>query len=130
MRERQRSEILERIWEDWEADLRRAIAINRVIIAEIEGKAVGFATYQLNETTRIGTVDDNAVLPEFRGGGIGGRLLAHVLALMEEAGMEYAQVSTGLEDSYKPARRMYARQGLEPLSRSVTYFKKLAQNAV
>ena len=129
VREQQFGNILERIWEEWKADLPHMIDIKKVIIAEVEGRAVGFATYQLNDATHIGTVDDNAVLPAYRGRGIGGQLLARVLEIIEAAGMEFAEVSTELEEPYTPARRLYDLQGFEPLSRSVTYFKKLAQSA-
>ena len=114
-----------RRWQEWEADLMRTVDVSRVIVAEVDGRAVGFAVYELDGATGIGTVSDNAVLPAYRGRGIGGRLLAFVLGLMEEAGMEFAQVSTGLEDSYAPARRMYEGQGFEPLYRSVSYMKRM-----
>ena len=118
-----------RRWEEWEADLMRHADVNRIVVAEVDGQAAGFAIYGLDEATRIGTVSDNAVLPEYRGRGIGGRLLTHVLDLMEAAGMEFAQVSTGLEDSYAPARRMYERQGFTPLYCSVSYMKQSPQAA-
>ncbi len=116
-----------RSWDEWEADIMRTIDVDRVIIAESAGKAVGFATYELDEATRIGTVSDNAVLPEYRGRGIGAQHLTRVLGLMEAAGMEFAEVSTGSDDPYTPARRMYERQGFTPYFRSVYYMKKLAQ---
>lgn len=115
-----------RRWEEWEADLMRTVDVNRVIVAEVDGQAVGFAVYELDDTTRIGNVSDNAVLPEYRNRGIGSRLIAHVLRLMKDAGMELAQVSTGLEESYAPARRMYERQGFEAIYRSVFYMKQNA----
>ena len=129
-RAQQSGDILERIWDEWEADLRQTIDIKRVIVAEIDDEAVGFSSYMLNDVTRIGTVDDNAGLPAYRGRGVGGQLLARVLEINEAAGMEFAQVSTGLAEPYASARRLYGRQRFEPLSRSVTYFKKLAQSAV
>ncbi|MDE2815642.1 MAG: GNAT family N-acetyltransferase [Chloroflexota bacterium] len=119
-----------RTWDEWEADIMRTIDVDRVIVAEAAGTAVGFATYELDDATRIGTVSDNAVLPEFRGRGIGAQLLARVLGLLEEAGMEFAEVSTGSDDPYTPARRMYERQGFRPYFRSVYYMKKLKQGAV
>ncbi len=125
----QDGDLLERIWDEWRVGLPHMIDIKKVIVAEVAGRAVGFASYQLDDFTRIGTVDDNAVLPEFRGRGIGARLLARVLKQIEEAGMEFAQVSTGLEESYTPARRMYERKGFTPLNRSVTYFRELGQSA-
>ena len=129
-RERQFGVIGGRTWDEWEADIMRTIDIEQVIIAEVGSKAVGFATYELDGATRIGTVSDNAVLPDYRGRGIGAQLLARVLRLLEEAGMEFAQVSTGSEDPCTPARRMYERQGFRPFFRSVYYMKQLAQGAV
>ena len=130
VRAQQSGDILERIWDEWEADLRQTIDIKRVIVAEIDDVAVGFSSYELNDATCTGTVDDNAVLPAYRGRGIGGQLLARVLELIKAAGMEFAQVSTGLEEPYASARRLYGRQGFEPLNHSIHYVKKLAQSAV
>ena len=129
VRAQQFGDILERIWDEWEADLRQEIDIKKVIIAEIDDEAVGFSSYKLNDATRIGTVDDNAVLPAYRGRGVGGQLLSRVLEIMEAAGMEFAEVSTGSDDPYTPARRMYERQEFTPYFRSVYYMKKLAQSA-
>ena len=119
-----------RSWDEWEADIMRTIDVRTVIVAEVAGMAVGFATYELDGATRIGTVSDNAVLPEYRGKGIGAQLLDHVLRLMEAAGMDFAEVSTGSDEPYTPARRMYERQGFVPYFRSVYYMKKLAQGAI
>lgn len=116
-----------RTWDEWKADDMRTIDVKNVVIAEVDGTAVGFATLHVNERTRIGTVGNNAVLPEYRGRGIGGKLDARVLELIAEAGMEFAQVSTGLEDCYEPARRMYERQGFEPLNRSIVYMMRLSE---
>ena len=41
--------------------------------------------------------------------------------------MEFAQVSTGLDDLYESARRMYERQGFKPLYRSVLYMKRVKE---
>jgi len=128
VRERQSGEVYCRTWQDWEADLNHVLESSNVV-AEVAGKLVGFATYELNGATCIGTVSDNAVLPAYRSRGIGRQLLECVLGQIEAAGMEFAQVSTGLEGPYMPARRMYARQGFEPLHRSIRYVKKLPQSA-
>lgn len=118
-----------RTWDEWKADDMRAIDVSNVVIAEIDGAAVGFATFHVNERTRIGTVGNNAVLPEYRGRGIGGLLHARVLECIEAAGMEFAQVSTGLDEGYISARRMYERQGFEPLFRSVLYMMRLSDRS-
>ena len=126
-REEQYGVIGGRTWDEWKADDMRAIDISCVVVAEVDGKSVGFATFHINEKTRIGTVGNNAVLPAYRSRGIGGLLHARVLALIEAAGMEFAQVSTGLDKGYIPARRMYERQGFEPLFRSVLYMMRLSE---
>ena len=114
-----------RTWDEWKADDVRAIDVANVVIAEADGKPVGLATFHVNEETRIGMVGNNAVLPAYRGRGIGGLLHARVLELIAAAGMEFAQVTTGLDDCYEPARRMYERQGFQPLYRSVLYMMRL-----
>ena len=128
VRARQTGEVLARTWADWEANHVQTIDLDRVVLAEAAGKTVGFASYDLDRGTRIGLVSDNAVLPDFRGRGVGGELLARVLAIMREAGMEFAQVFTGPEEPYAPARRMYERHGFRPFNRSVLYARQLAQS--
>ena len=44
VRAQQSGDILERIWDEWQADLRQEIDIKKVIIAEIDGEAVGFSS--------------------------------------------------------------------------------------
>ena len=129
VRAQQSGEILARTWAHWEANHVQTIDLSSVVLAEVAGKAVGFASYEIDRRTRIGTVSDNAVLSSYRGQGIGGQLLVRVLELITESGMEFAQVSTGLEEPYAAARRMYERQGFTPYFRSVYYMKKLAQSA-
>ena len=50
-----------RTWDEWKADDMCQIDMSLVVIAEVEGEAVGFATYHLNKVTSIGTVGNNAV---------------------------------------------------------------------
>jgi GNAT superfamily N-acetyltransferase len=57
-------------------------------------------------------VVDIALLPEFRGGGIGTRLLRD---LLDEAAATGRSVSIHVE-LFNPARRLYARLGFEPVA--------------
>ena len=47
--------------------------------------------------------------------GIGPKLYDKVLQTMKEQGMEYATVTTGLDDGHAPARRAYQKAGFEIL---------------
>lgn len=62
-------------------------------------------------------VVDIALLPEFRGGGIGGGLMR---GLIEEADERGVKTSIHVE-RFNPARRLYARLGFRPVSEAGVY---------
>ena len=43
-------------------------------MADVDGKVVGFVTYELNDTTKVAEVQLLAVHPEYQNGGIGTEL--------------------------------------------------------
>lgn len=82
------------------------------------------------EEKGYGYVDDNvpevgvAVLPEYRGKGIGTKLLTHLLTEAKES-YEYISLSVSAEN---PARRLYQRLGFEEVVKngdSITMKRKL-----
>ncbi len=96
-----------------------------VIVAELDSQVVGFATYSLNKETQIGEIGNNAVLPEYQGHSIAGRMYEVILERFEEAGMVWACVGTWLDEGHARARRAYEKAGFEQVIRHVEYFKKL-----
>lgn len=85
------------------------------LIAEVDGRPVGAAWLRLlaGEGRGYGYVNDEtpelsmAVLPNYRGQGIGSRLLVE---LLREAARHYQAVSLSVAAD-NPARRLYERQG-------------------
>lgn len=119
------------IWPDWRASQRAGIkgvcrdqAKFKVLVAELEGKAVGFLAYELNFQDKVGEVQLLAVQPEYQNRGIGTALNEFALVEMREAGMKMARVETGGDPSHAPARRSYEKAGYTALP-LVRYYKDL-----
>lgn len=125
-------DLFEMVFPDWKAMKRRQIESGcqpessaHVLVAELDGRPVGFATYYLNQQEGIGTIGNNAVHPEQQAAGIGSQMYATVLAKMREAGMICVKVTTGLDDSHAPARRAYEKAGFNRALPSVDYYRTL-----
>ena len=93
-------------------------------VAEVEGKAVGFVAYELNDSSKIGEVYLLAVHPEHQNHGIGTALNLLALEKLREAGMRVAVVGTGGDEGHAPARRSYEKAGYTGLP-LVRYYKEL-----
>lgn len=125
-------DLFEIVFPDWKAMKRREIesacrpeSRAHVIVAELDGRPAGFATYYLNQQKGIGEIGNNAVHPEHQRCGIGTQLHATALERMREAGMKCAKVTTGLDDSHAPARRAYEKSGFDSGLPSVDYYRTL-----
>ncbi|HNQ35781.1 MAG TPA: GNAT family N-acetyltransferase [bacterium] len=115
-----------RPWHEYKrGDLERFCVENldRVLVALEGDRLVGYATYSLDPERRFGTVQNNAVHPDFRGRGIGSALHRRVLDALRAAGMTRAFVTTLEVD--EPAQRMYTRHGFRELARSIHYSLEL-----
>jgi GNAT superfamily N-acetyltransferase len=102
------------------ADIGRRI---RVLIAEVDGKAVGYAIYLFTYSSFLARptlyLEDVFVLPEHRRGGIGGKFFEALLkaARRDRCGrMEWVVL-----DWNRPAHNFYRKLGATPLQNWVTY---------
>jgi N-acetylglutamate synthase-like GNAT family acetyltransferase len=98
---------------------------DQVLICEEENTIIGFVTFHLNLEKKIGIIGNNAVDPECGLKGRGQQMYQAVFQRFKAAGMNYAEVSTGLDEAHAPARRAYLRAGFERQIESVTYYKKI-----
>jgi len=117
------------VWPDWRKSQREGVegackAKDRyhVLIAEFDGRVVGFIAYELKGET--GDVVLLAVHPKFQKRGIATQLNQAALAEMKAVGVKMAVAETGGEDGHAPARRAYERAGYTGLP-LVRYFKDL-----
>ena len=97
----------------------------RGYVALIENKVVGFIFYIVDDKTKTGIVEENAVSSECRGLGIAQKMYDFVFDKMRGEGMVYSMVSTGLDDAHAPARRAYEKAGFDRGIPNIRYYKEL-----
>jgi GNAT superfamily N-acetyltransferase len=123
--------IYEAIWPEWRKCQRQAIESLCedssgcvVLVAELNGVAVGYVAYEVRPNDDAGEIRLLAVHPDYQNHGIGTLLNARALAEMRDAGVKLAIAETGGESSHAPARRSYSKAGYTGLP-LVRYFKRL-----
>lgn len=97
-------------------------------VALLDDKVAGFVTYRvIKGNPDIGRMGNNAVSPEFTGKGIGSTMYKFVLDEMENIGLKYASVYTGLDEAHAPARRAYEKAGYNPetSTKTIEYYMHL-----
>ncbi len=94
-----------------------------VLIAEHEGRAAGFALFFHNFSTFLGRpgiyLEDLYVKPEFRGAGIGKKLLARLAKLEKERGC--GRLEWWVLDWNEPSIGFYKRLGAVPMDDWTVY---------
>jgi len=110
------------IWPEWRTSQKEAVETvcrdrekTTVVVAEQDGRVVGFVAYELNVQDRVGDVTLLAVDPDYQNLGIGTELNRVALEKMKEGGMKMARVETGGDPSHAPARRCYEKAGYTAL---------------
>jgi GNAT superfamily N-acetyltransferase len=105
--------------ENWLFDKRAA----EVIIAEINGSAVGYALYFSNFSTFLGKaglyLEDLYVRPQFRRRGTGKAMLSHIARIAAER--DYGRMEWACLDWNKPSIDVYRSLGAETMNDWTTY---------
>jgi GNAT superfamily N-acetyltransferase len=105
--------------ENWLFDKHAA----EVIIAEVDGVAVGYALFFSNFSTFLGKaglyLEDLYVKPQFRGCGIGKAILAHLAKIAVER--DYGRIEWPCLDWNTPSINFYRSLGAEAMSDWTTY---------
>ena len=115
------------VFPDWRAEKARQVRNGcqpgssvQVLVAELEGRVVGFCLLPRQQDTGVGGSGNNAVRPDFQGRGIAPQLYEEVFRRMKAAGMRAVRVTTGGDPAHAPARRAYEKVGFERFTPSVT----------
>lgn len=110
------------IWPDWRTSQREGVETvcrdrdkTPALLAELDGRVVGFVAYALNVQDSVGDVVLLAVHPDCQNRGIGTELNQAALEKMKAGGMKMARVETGGDPSHAPARRCYEKAGYTAL---------------
>jgi ribosomal protein S18 acetylase RimI-like enzyme len=105
---------LRETWEDAWSDLSQTVREGVALIAEEDGRAVGFVFCVLGDRGRkTAHVTDIYVRPDARNKGIGRALLAAILEPARGAGLDHVSLEVLIRNS--DARRLYERLGFAPM---------------
>ncbi len=94
-----------------------------VLVAEFDGKVVGYITTRLNQRSKIGWIPNLAVDPAYHKKGIGRKLIDEALRYFRDNGMELAKIET-LEQN-DVCLKFYPGLGFDEVARQVYYVMKL-----
>ena len=97
-------------------------------VLEQNSKLIGFVTFKINFERGLGTIDNNGILPEFAGKGLGKFMYRHVLDYFRKEGVNVAFVETGLDDPHIPARKAYEAAGFDRSASIVLYWQDLRKD--
>jgi ribosomal protein S18 acetylase RimI-like enzyme len=101
-------------WEDAWSDLAQTVREGVALLAEDDGRTVGFVFCVLGDRgRRTAHVTDIYVRPEARNKGVGRALLAGILEPARAAGLEHVSLEVLIRNS--DARRLYERLGFAPM---------------
>lgn len=94
----------------------------RAVVAEKDGKVVGYATWHAYPGKELAEIGNNAVHPDFQGKGIGKAMQAEISRRMDEEGFVKRTVSTLTHDL--AAQKVYEKLGYARYAGSVHYLKR------
>jgi len=80
-------------------------------VSVLDGRMIGFCSWDPRGAPRSVIVGHNGLLPAYRGFGYGSGQIRRMLEIFRERGYVTATVTTGDEDFFVPAQRMYAACG-------------------
>jgi ribosomal protein S18 acetylase RimI-like enzyme len=98
------------------------------VLAEADSdRPVGYITYHFQRQARIGWIHNMAVAAEYRGQGLGRRLLEHALARFRAEGMTIAQIETIEQNAI--GCHLYPAIGFREVARKRYYAMPLGDRA-
>lgn len=90
-----------------------------IFVAEVNAQIVGYITSRIDYDTKIGSIPNLGVLPEFRGKGIGRRLIETAVQYARNRGMDYVRIETLAQNPI--GQYLYPSCGFQEIARQVHY---------
>lgn len=94
-----------------------------VFVAEAQGRVVGYITTRVDREAGKGRIPNLAVAAEFRGHGLGRRLIEHALEYFRSQGLGYAVIETMAQNQV--GQHLYTSCGFVEVARQVHFAMKL-----
>ncbi|MGY5858916.1 MAG: GNAT family N-acetyltransferase [Candidatus Thorarchaeota archaeon] len=99
-----------------------------VWVLEQNSNIIGFVTFKINYDRGLGIIDNNGILPQNAGKGLGKFMYRHVLDYFRKEGLNVAFVETGLDDPHIPARKAYEAVGFDRSAPVIFYWQDLRKD--
>jgi len=99
-----------------------------VWVLDKDGAIFGFVTFAIHRERNRAWIEENGVLPEYRGQGWATFMLRHVLQHLRAEGIRFVSVEVDLDDVHRPARRAYEAVGFDRQHRIAIYHQDLEQH--
>lgn len=98
----------------------RAPDITFVTARSADGGLLGCGALKQHDAT-LGELKSMRTTAAARGRGVAATVLAHLLDVARDRGLDRVSLETGAEDYFAPARRLYARHGFVPCAPFADY---------
>lgn len=89
-----------------------------VFITSLDGKPIGFASYDPRLGQEYGIIGHNCILAEYRGKGYGREQIEELLRIFRKLHFRKVKVKTGDHSFFIPAQRLYLSLGFKETKRS------------
>lgn len=99
-----------------------------VWVLEQDADIIGYVTFKIEFEKDFGLIENNGILPQHAGKGLGKFMYRHVLDYFRKQGLSVAIVETGLDDPHVPARKAYEAVGFDRSAPIVLYWQDLRKN--
>ena len=109
--------------ERWQGRMRSALAEQTVLVGELDGEIVAYASGTIDAGVGLGFIDLLAVDRRFQGRGYGREMLRGMLAYMKEQGCGHVNLDC-LEDN-AAGNSLYRSEGFVDMAHSVRWMIKL-----
>jgi ribosomal protein S18 acetylase RimI-like enzyme len=107
----------------WHARMQNIFRGQIILVGELDGQVIAFASGTYDEATRLGFIDVLAVDRGQQGHGYGREILRGMLAHFKQLGAEHANLEC-LSDN-DPGNRLYESEGFVEVARSIRWFLRL-----
>jgi ribosomal protein S18 acetylase RimI-like enzyme len=94
-----------------------------VFVAEAQGRVIGYITALMDREAGKGRIPNLAVEAEFRGHGLGRKLIEHALDYFRREGLAYAMIETMAQN--EAGQHLYPACGFVEVARQVHFARKL-----
>ena len=94
-----------------------------IFVAEAQGRAVGYITTRVDRESGKGRIPNLAVAADFRGHGLGRRLIEHALDYFRREGLAYAMIETMAQNEI--GQHLYPACGFVEVARQVHFARRL-----